>query len=160
MNKKMFRILVALTLAIGFVTLTGCFTPAPLRSGIGLYPAQPAPVKIKGSNKQFSASRIYPFNFDDVFQAAGDVAFRQGLVIEEKNEKTGTITGNGYWQTICGAGPCNMNITYVIYVDEVDDKPTSKLTFLFDRYTTTAWGGEAGVANKFLVEVQKILATY
>ena len=160
MKKRMFRILGILTVVVGLMFISGCFAPAPLRSGVGLYPGQPAPVKISGSNKQFSSSRNFPFSFDDVFQAASDTAFEKGLIIEKKNEEAGTITGNGYWQLICGAGPCNMNITYIIYVDEVDDSPTTKLTFMFDRYTTTGWGGEAGVATKFLIAVQKKLATY
>jgi hypothetical protein len=160
MKTKVKKISVLVIVAAVLVLTTGCFSTPPLRTGVGLYPNQPTPVKIKGSSKQFSSSRNFPFTFDDVFQAANDNAFRKGLIIEEKNEEAGTIVGNGYWQMICGAGPCGMNITYIIYVDEVDDNPTTRLTFLFDRYTITGWGGEAGVANDFLVEVQKILATY
>lgn len=157
----MIRLRMGVLSAIAAASLfaAGCAT-SPLQSAVGLYPSKPGPVNVKGSNKQVIESREYPYTFDDVFQAASDVIFRRGLIIEQKNKQAGTIVGNGHLEAVCGFGPCKMNITYILHVQEVNSKPTTRLTMTLDRHSLIAWGAESSEAIDILVDVQKHLASY
>jgi hypothetical protein len=147
------------TVALG--SLAGCTTfsegtlPASTAS---LYPDRPGPSVIQGSRKQAIGSRNVPATFDELFDAAHKVAFQRGLDIDHEDRRNGKFSGKGYWQAICGAGPCKMQVTFAAYIGEIDPKPTSRLTLVLDRHGFMAWGGEDGAVNDFIIDVQKVLA--
>jgi hypothetical protein len=148
--------------AVAAITgLGGCSTfsegtlPA---STANFYPDRPGGAAVPGSRGRGTATRNMPATFDELFDAVHKAAFQKGLDVDNQDRKKGMLSGKGYWQTICGAGPCRMQVTFAAYIEEVDSKPTTRLTFVLDRHGFMAWGGEGNAANDFIIDVQKVLS--
>ena len=144
------------------VILTGCSMHVPPPEKIeGLYPDNAKDlVKVKSSNTHYSAARDMPFTYDDVFQATADVLFSKGMIIEKQDREKGIILGKGSWPLMCGSGPCYMSLSFIAYIEEINDDPTTKLTFAIDRYGFSGNGGEVGIVTELMGSVQKMLITY
>lgn len=106
-------------------------------------------------------SRVFEATFDEAFDASIETLTRIGLFAESAEKDKGKITGNGRYEMMCGAGPCMMTVTFAIYVNEVSDKPETRITIVAKRHGFTGWGGGiTTMSDKFMIEVQKVLLTY
>lgn len=148
--------------AIAIITgLAGCgtFSEGTLPASTAtLYPDRPGGEAVPGSRGRGTATRAMPATFEELFDAVQKAVFQKGLEVDHQDKRKGRMSGKGYWQTICGSGPCKMQVTFAAYIEEVDSKPTTRLTFILDRHGFMAWGGETGAANDFIIDVQKVLS--
>ncbi|HUU20103.1 MAG TPA: hypothetical protein VMW72_23330 [Sedimentisphaerales bacterium] len=106
-------------------------------------------------------SRVFEATFDEAFEASSEAVVHIGMFVESTEEDKGKITGNGRYQMMCGGGPCLMTATFAIYINEVSDKPETRITFVATRHGFTGiGGGTREMSIKFMIQVQKVLLTY
>lgn len=133
------------------------------QTGASLYPEVPGQCSIPGSTGQAIVSRNMPVTFDELFDVTYKAAFRKGLEVDYKDKKTGRLIGKGIWQYISRQGPAKLTIVFAAYIEEVDQKPTTKLTIVMDCMNIGTMGQASNMmnqfANDFVIDVQKLLAT-
>jgi hypothetical protein len=119
-----------------------------------------APNKDKDQQEEFT--RIYQHTYDEVFQAALDAVERMGLTPtdKDKDKDKGTISGNGVYQQMTGVGPRNFKTTLDIHIETVSAKPETRLTINAHMQGVIGRTWEKTFKQNFLIEVQKVLATY
>jgi hypothetical protein len=106
-------------------------------------------------------TRVYQNTYDEVFQASLDAIQRMGLFVIDKDKGKGTISGNGVYQAITGAGPRNFKTTFDIHIETVSAKPETRMTINAAHFRGLLGSfGENNLKQNFLSEVQKVLATY
>jgi hypothetical protein len=160
-TRKTLLILLICWVIFGF---SGCFSAGTLpQSTANLYPQEPRQCSIPGSTGQAITSRTMPATFDELFDATIKIAFRRGLEVDYKDIKKGKLSGKGYWQHISGSGPVQLTVVFAAYIEEIDRRPTTKLTIVMDNLSYSDLGTKTRMlreaANNFVIDVQKLLAT-
>lgn len=146
-------------IVIAVVTLlisSACATSGP-PSAVGLYGPNPVSQNI-GSSAQASVSRNVEFTHDEVFEATKNALLRLGYNVEVTDKKNGMVAASGIYR-------CRITIslpsTMAVYIQQLNKKPETKFTVLFDRHDWKCYGGGALLgANSVATEIQKVLSTY
>jgi len=95
----------------------------PPRSVEGLYNKSPQPVDIPSSKGQMIESHTYYYKYDDVYNSTIlSLSFNKYKILIDHYED-GFISGR------------NEYCTYAIYLEEFGEKPTVKMTIIYDIYT-------------------------
>ena len=139
------------TIFVTLATLIGCGSWAFPPTTIGLYSDIAGPQSIKESVDQAVVERIYPYTASQVMDTAENTLVRMGYNIEEKDVKKGRITGSFP----------RVSKTVAIYVEQINPKPSTKLTLLVDTYNPwrTLGGGDT-YAQRIVREIQRVLITH
>jgi hypothetical protein len=108
----------------------------------------------KGKPEEFT--RIYNHTYSEVFQATQEAIERMGMFVAAKDEDKGTISGNGQYQGMTGAGqPRKISMTFEIHIESVSAKPETRVTIL-----KIHGGFFKAFASDLFSELQKVLVTY
>lgn len=141
-----------LALVLGVMTCSGYATRLANAGG----PLPNAPKK----DQEFS--HIYDCTLEEAFHASDEAVKRMGLFVDVTDKDKGLLSGGGQYHLMCGAGPCDMKLTFEIHIEPVSNKPETRVTVEAKRKTRlVGWGG--GITqfkNDFLRELQKVLVTY
>jgi len=159
---KTLLILLILWVIFGFCGCASVGTPP--QSTANLYPEKPRESSIPGSGAQAIVSRTMPVTFDELFDATTKAAFHRGLDVDYKNMKEGKLSGKGVWQIVIpNWGPKQFPIVFAAYIEEIDQKPTTKLTIVMDYFDRSAQLNKKSFVDRatsdFIIDVQKLLAT-
>jgi hypothetical protein len=128
--------LAARVIVVGIVALTTAFL---------------SPVA-QAKNKPDDFTRVYAHTFDEVFQAAQNAIEREGGFVGNADKSKGVITGKGI------AGYSGM--TWEIHIETISAKPETRLTINITSRGIGSGNSRRYAASQFLMEVQKVLATY
>jgi len=95
-------------------------------------------------------------SYDEVFQASQEAVGRLGYSVTDKDKDKGTISGGGTNPMIVGA-----EITFDIRIEALNSKPETRVTMSsrLKKHGLTG-GGPGEFPERFLSELQKVLATY
>ena len=152
-------LLAGVALALGALAGCGTMSDGTLpASTANLYPDEPSSAAVEGSRGRAIAKRKMQVLFEDLFDAAYKIASQKGLEIDHQNRDVGKLSGKGYWQWTCGGEPCKLPVTFAAYLEPADcDGKEWDLTFVLDRRGFQAWDGEDGIAQTFVMDVQKVV---
>jgi hypothetical protein len=105
-------------------------------------------------------TRTYGRTYDEVFQASQEAVERMGLFVKTQDKDKGTITGEGTYTPKGYTGPSKF--VFTINIKILNDKPETSATITAERKGGPLGreGGEARFRDEFLIELQKVLATY
>jgi hypothetical protein len=96
-------------------------------------------------------TRIYTHTYDEVFQAAQEAIARLGWFVTSTDKEKGLITANGLLR--------RTHNTCQIHIETVSAKPETRVTVDHIEHFMLAVD-RRNRATEFLVELQKVLATY
>lgn len=149
-------------ISIWLFTLSGCIGLSTVPSSVGLYSNTPGPQEVDGSNVQVVETRTVSYNYEEVEEAISKSINMLGLKIESKDKKSGKYTGGGNWNAPGQITPCATPYTFAAYIEEIDNKPTTKLTLLVDRhsYCGAGYSPEKILTNQIIGQFHKVLATF
>jgi hypothetical protein len=139
---------VAAALVLG-VLIFGGYAAALPKPG-GALPAAP--------KKEEAASQVYQHTYDEVFQASQEAIERMGLFLGDKDKDKGTLNGNGPYQEPGYTGTFKM--IFDIHIETLSTKPETRLTINTQVKGMVARHELQSFNQRFLSEVQKVLATY
>lgn len=143
----------------------GCTSPGR-RSALEIYDEDGN--RKKGATDTYEITLVYPYHYDDVFDAAFKSAFRNGFQIEREDRDRGVIQGSTMRQHIFSGGSNIVPFTLSIKVREVSDEPRTELHFVLD----THWGvpydsltimmepPSQKFGPEILADIQKVLSTF
>ena len=127
-------------------------------STANLYPDSLTALAVKGSEGRAIAKRTIQVNYEDLFDATTKVASQKGLEIDYRDRDNGKLSGKGYWQSTCRGKPCKIPVTFAAYFEPADcDGKEWDLTLVLDRRGLTVEGGEEGIAQAFVTDLQKVI---
>ena len=152
-----------------FIVVTACFLSAcgpGLKATPNVNSFYGGSAPLKATDYQTTKSRVYNYTFDEVFDASVDAIMRTGYSVDVEDREAGLISGSGLNRRHGVNGPLSCNITYAIYVEEVNTKPRTKSTVIVDVHSSTMFLWSAGPETSLIVnseisdQLQKILASY
>lgn len=108
-------------------------------------------------DKDQKYTRVYPNTYDEVFQASQETVARMGLFVADKDKDKGTVNGNGRYNP--DGGPISKNCTLDIHIEALNTKPETRVT-IHAKVKGVISGWEGPLKDRFLIELQKVLATY
>jgi len=108
-------------------------------------------------DKDQKYTRVYPHTYDEVFQASQETIERMGLFVADKDKDKGTISGNGRYNP--DGGPLSKNCTLDIHIEALNTKPETRVT-IHAKVKGVISGWDGPLKDRFLIELQKVLATY
>lgn len=166
-NRQSFVLLVWAVLAsmVLIFSLSGCTTPKAKRA-TQTYDEQGN--RIGDATDTYEFKQIYPYHYDDVFDAAYKALFRNGFQIEREDREHGVIQGSTIRRHIFSGGTMAVPFTVSVKVREVSPTPRTELQLVLD----THWGimySSLTVAmeppsEKFgpelVADIQKVLSTF
>ena len=145
--------------------LSGCATPKA-KKATQIYDDQGN--RIGGATDTYEFTQIYPYHYDDVFDAAYKALFRNGFQIEREDREHGIIQGSTIRRHLFSGGSLSVPFTVSVKVREASADPRTELKLVLD----THWGifsSSLTVAmeppsEKFgpelVADIQKILTTF
>jgi hypothetical protein len=136
----------ARVIAVGIVALTTAF----------LSPV--AQAKDKNKENPDDYTRVYPFTYDEVFQAAGKALLRLGWNVANSDKDKGIIQGTVIDEYLGGHGH-----QFEAHIETISSKPETRVTLgvkVHHEFMLNDAECRRYCARKFFPELQKVLATY
>lgn len=144
--------------------IAACFShPNPIPpSSVGLYRDLPGPQNVKGSQLQVVDTCVVNYNPEETAEAITKSFNLMGLNFESMDNKKGLYTGKGNWNAPGQATTCVTTYTFAAYVEQIDKKPTSKLTVLIDQqnWCGLVYSPARVLMNQVMANFSKILMTF
>jgi hypothetical protein len=146
--------------------MAGCATTSTPVPALKIYDGQGN--KIAKSTEFFEASRVYPFGYQDVFDAATKTLFRKGFQIDLENRAAGVVLASGVIPRSLGGPPLPIPFTAAVRIRQLSKDPRTELQFTLDTHWDTfyASGGikldppSMKFGPEIMVDVQKVLSTF
>ena len=144
--------------------MVGC--TAKKRSALDIYDAQGN--RLAGATDTFEFTQVYPYQYNDVFDTAYKVLFRNGFQIEREDRNSGIIQGTALRTHIFSGGSNTVPFTASVIVKEVSAEPRTRINMVLD----THWGifydsltvklepPSKKLGPALVAEIQKILSTF
>jgi len=151
-------------LVLIIVVAAGC--SASKRNAVDIYDSSGK--RLVKATDTYELNQVYPYHYDDVYQAAYKTLFRNGFQIEREDQKAGIIQGSKIHYQIFSGGALNIPYTVSIQVKEVSTQPRTRINMVVDAH----WGIPMAAitiateppAQKYgpqlVSELQKVLSTY
>jgi len=151
-------------LAVLIVFAAGC--SASKRNAVDIY--DNSGNRLAKATDTYELNKVYPYHYDDAYQAAFKTLMRNGFQIEREDQKAGIIQGSKIHYQIFSGGALNVPYTVSVQVKEVSTQPRTRIIMVVDAHwgipmaaVTIATQPPAQQYGPQLVsDLQKVLSTY
>jgi len=151
-------------LVVLIVAAAGC--SASKRNAVDIY--DNSGNRLVKATDTYELNQVYPYHYDDVYQAAYKTLFRNGFQIEREDQKTGVIQASKIHYQIFSGGALNVPYTVSVQVKEVSTQPRTRIQMFVDAHwgipmaaiTIAAEPPAQKYGPQLVADLQKVLSTY
>lgn len=150
---------IILSLAIGpMLLLAGC--AGAFNPDLTPYSVEQTEAKPEGVKNRFYDSRVFPFEYEDVFAAANKAVMRTGFKMTGSDPESGTILAFG---TVTWCPAADAQLVVAVYAKAVPGEAQTNVIVVTDLHNGTCFlAGRSGMTRQtgstVFTELQKILS--